>query len=103
MPFEKHDTRINRNGRPAGSLNKQSEYKNALNEAMSIEDIHDIVTQLKQKAIDEGCIQSIKLLLEYTLGKASVMVINQNYDHSNREPFNFNEMIRKLRTGTDAD
>ena len=88
-------------GKPKGSLNKQSEYKNALNEAMSIEDIHDIVTELKQKAKD-GCIQSIKLLLEYTLGKPSQMIINQNYDHSESKPFDFNEMIRKLRTGEDA-
>ena len=96
MPFEKYDTRINRNGRPKGSLNKQIEYKNALNDAISIEDIHDIVTQLKQKA-KSGCIQSIKLLLEYSLGKPTQMIINQNYDHSESKPFDFNEAIRKLR------
>ena len=97
MPFEKHDARINRNGRPKGSLNKQIEYKNALNEAISIEDIHDIVTQLKQKA-KNGCIQSIKLLLEHVIGKPSQMIINQNYDHNAHEPVNFNELIKAVRT-----
>ena len=89
-------------GKPKGSLNKQTEYKNALNEAITIEDIHAIAAQLKQKAIDEGCIQSIKLLLEYSLGKPTQMLINQNYDHSESKPFDFNEVIRKLREdGTD--
>ena len=101
MPFEKYDTRINRNGRPKGSLNKQIEYKNALNEAISIEDIYDIVTQLIQKA-KNGCIQSIKLLLEHAIGKPTQMLINQNYDHSENEPFDFNHFIKKLREdGTD--
>ena len=101
MPFEKYDTRINRNGRPKGSLNKQIEYKNALNEAISIEDIYDIVTQLKQKA-KNGCIHSIKLLLEHLIGKPTQMLINQHYDHSESKPFDFNEMIRKLR-GDETD
>ena len=98
MTFVPNDTRINRDGRPKGSLNKQTEYKNALNDAISIEDIQDIVAQLKQKAIDEGCIPSIKILLEYAIGKPTQMLINQNYDHSESKPFDFNEMIRKLRT-----
>lgn len=97
MTFVPNDKRINRNGRPKGSLNKQTEYKNALNEAITTDDIHDIVTQLKQKA-KSGCIQSIKILLEYSIGKPTQMLINQNYDHSESKPFDFNEAIRKLRS-----
>ena len=84
-------------GKPKGSLNKQTEYKNALNEAITTDDIHDIVKQLKQKA-KSGCIQSIKILLEYSVGKAVQMVINQNYDRTETPPFDFNEAIRKLRS-----
>ena len=84
-------------GKPKGSLNKQTEYKKALNEAITTNDIHDIVTQLKQKA-KSGCIQSIKILLEYSIGKPTQMLINQNYDHSETPPFDFNEAIRKLRS-----
>ena len=97
MTFVPNDKRINRNGRPKGSLNKQTEYKKALNEAITTNDIHDIVTQLKQKA-KSVCIQSIKILLEYSIGKPTQMLINQNYDHSESKPFDFNDVIKKLRS-----
>ena len=97
MTFVPNDKRINRNGRPKGSLNKQTEYKKALNEAITTNDIYDIGKQLKGKAIN-GCIQSIKILLEYSIGKPTQMLINQNYDHSESKPFDFNETIKKLRS-----
>lgn len=82
MPFEKQDDRINRNGRPKGAKNSMTKLKETLVSSVSENDIIDLVDKLKQKAIDEGCIQSIKLLLEHAIGKPSQMIINQNYDHN---------------------
>ena len=82
-------------GKPKGSIHKLNEYKQALQDAITTNDIEAITEQLTKQA-KGGCIASIKLLLEYTLGKPTQMVINQNYDH-NPPTMNFNELIKSIR------
>lgn len=97
MPFEKNDTRINRNGRPKGSQNKMNDYKKALREAIDETDILNVVETLKHKAKHEQCLTSIKLLLEYSVGKPTAHQVNHNYDYSNGEGMNFNQLIKSIK------
>ena len=85
-------------GKPPGAKHNSTLLKETLVASVSDNDIIDLVDKLKQKAINEGCIQSIKLLFEYTLGKPSQMIINQNYEHNAQEPVSFNDIIKAVRT-----
>ena len=98
MPFVPNDHRINRNGRPAGSKSEATNYRKALREAIKEKDIQDIINTLKHKAKNEQCIQAIKLILEYSLGKPTAHQVQHVYDHSESKPFDFNETIKKLRS-----
>jgi hypothetical protein len=97
MAFTKEDTNINRSGRPLGSTNKLTDHKRALREAISEEDITSIIDTLKHKAKHEKCLTSIRLILEYAIGKPTAHQVTHNYDHNERTGIDFNEVIRKLR------
>ena len=70
-------------GRPKGSVNKASNYRRALQEAMDEDDILDLIETLKHKAKEEKDLNSIKTLLEYTLGKPTQMILSKSLDQNN--------------------
>ena len=70
-------------GRPRGSYNKASNYRRALQEAMDENDILDLIETLKYKAKEEKDLNSIKTLLEYTLGKPTQMIFSKSLDQNN--------------------
>lgn len=53
-----------------GSIDKRkNEYREALKEASTKEDVIAVINMIKKKAIDEQDIQAGKLFLEYYIGK----------------------------------
>ena len=85
-------------GKPPGAKHNSTLLKETLINSVSESNIIDMINTLKSKAINEGCLQSIKMIFEYTLGKPSQMIINQNYEHNAQEPVSFNDIIKAVRT-----
>jgi hypothetical protein len=97
MAFTKEDTNINRNGRPVGSVNKLTDHKRALREAISEEDITSIIETLKQKAKHDKCLTSIRLILEYAIGKPTQHQVQHQYSHGEEVGISFNDLMKKMR------
>ena len=85
-------------GKPPGAKHNSTLLKETLINSVSESNMIDMINTLKSKAINEGCLQSIKMIFEYTLGKPSQMIINQNYEHNAQEPVSFNDIIKAVRT-----
>lgn len=68
---------------------RKNEYRLALSEASTKEDVIKVIQTVKNKAINKQDIQAAKLFLEYYLGKPDA-----NIDiKSNGETLSFNELI----------
>lgn len=68
---------------------RKNEYRLALSEASTKEDVIKVIQTVKNKAINKQDIQAAKLFLEYYLGKPDA-----NIDiRSNGETLSFNELI----------
>lgn len=68
---------------------RKNEYRLALSEASTKEDVIKVIQTVKQKAINKQDIQAAKLFLEYYLGKPDA-----NIDiRSNGETLSFNELV----------
>jgi len=68
---------------------RKNEYRLALAEASTKEDVIQVIQTVKQKAIKKQDIQAAKLFLEYYLGKPDA-----NIDiKSNGETLSFNELV----------
>lgn len=84
-------------GKPIGARHNSTLLKETLLKSVSESDIVDMINTLKTKAINKGCLQSIKMIFEYTMGKPSQLLVNQNYEHNLQEPVNFNNLIQAVR------
>ncbi len=68
---------------------RKNEYRLALSEASTKEDVIKVIQTVKAKAINKQDIQAAKLFLEYYLGKPDA-----NIDiRSNGETLSFNELV----------
>jgi hypothetical protein len=85
-------------GKPPGAKHNSTLLKETLINSVIEINIIDMINTLKSNAINEGCLQSIKMIFEYTLGKPSQMIINQNYEHNANEQVSFNDIIKAVRT-----
>ncbi len=68
---------------------RKNEYRSALAEASTKEDVIKVIQTVKAKAVEKQDIQAAKLFLEYYLGKPDA-----NIDiRSNGETLSFNELL----------
>jgi len=69
---------------------RKNEYRSALEQAATVDDVIDVINAVKAKAIKKQDIQACKLFLEYYLGKP-----DQNLDiKTDGESISFNELIK---------
>lgn len=68
---------------------RKNEYKEALKEAATVDDVVDVIIKLKETAI-EGDVPAIKLFLEYYVGKPKDSIDIT----SNGEPISFRDLIQ---------
>lgn len=72
---------------------RKNEYRTALEQASSVDDVVAVIKAVKQKAIDKKDIQAAKLFLEYYLGKPKeTMDVTTNGDN-----ISFNELIKYVK------
>ena len=81
-----------------GSDKRKNQYRDAVEQAASVEDVADVLKMLLSKAKTKQDVKAAQLFLEYTIGKPK-----QDIDVSSTEglSINFNELIRSF--GTDKD
>ena len=81
-----------------GSDKRKNQYRDAVEQAASVEDVADVLKMLLSKAKTKQDVKAAQLFLEYTIGKPK-----QDVDISSTEglSINFNELIRSF--GTDKD
>ena len=66
------DKRINNGGhstKTSGKDKRKNEYKKALDEASTLEDVVDVICMVREMAIEKKDIRAAKLFLEYYLGR----------------------------------
>ena len=66
------DKRINNGGhstKSTGIDHRKNEYKNALDEASTIEDVIEVISMVREMALEKKDIRAAKLFLEYYLGR----------------------------------
>jgi hypothetical protein len=69
----------------SGFDKRKNEYRQALEQASTVEDVVNVINMVKNKAIVSNDIQAAKLFLEYYLGKPE-----QSIDINSSEGFNLN-------------
>ena len=69
---------------------RKNEYKNVLNDALTTEDLTDVVKMLLDKAKAKD-VKAAQILMEYYLGKPS-QTINQNNTHTLND-FNIKDLL----------
>ena len=71
------DKRKNNGGhstRAKGSDKRKNQYRDALEQANTVEDVVEVLKMVKNKAVEKQCIQASKLFLEYYLGKPETSI-----------------------------
>ena len=71
------DKRKNNGGhstRSKGSDKRKNQYRDALEQANSVEDVVEVLKMVKTKAVEKQDIQAGKLFLEYYLGKPETQI-----------------------------
>ena len=57
-----------------GSDKRKNQYRDALEQANTVEDVVEVLKMVKNKAVEKQCIQASKLFLEYYLGKPETSI-----------------------------
>ncbi len=87
------DKRKNNGGnstKAKGVDKRKNEYRKALEQASTVEDVVQVINAVKTKAIKKQDVQAAKLFLEYYLGKP-----DQSLDiKSDGESISFNELVK---------
>ena len=71
------DKRKNNGGnstKAKGVDKRKNQYRDALEQANSVEDVVEVLKMVKNKAVEKQCIQASKLFLEYYLGKPETSI-----------------------------
>ncbi len=71
------DKRKNNGGnstKAKGADKRKNQYRQALEQANSVEDVVEVLKMVKNKAVEKQCIQASKLFLEYYLGKPETQI-----------------------------
>jgi len=71
------DKRKNNGGhstKSKGSDKRKNQYRDALEQANSVEDVVEVLKMVKSKAVNDRDIQASKLFLEYYLGKPEASI-----------------------------
>jgi hypothetical protein len=75
---------------------RKNEYKQAIAEAVSYDDVKDLLSQAVKVALseDKDRLKAMQMVLEYTLGKPKESLdLNANLDSG----ISFNELVRSIR------
>jgi len=75
----------------SGVDKRKNEYRSALEQAATVEDVIEVIKMVHTKAVSKQDIKAAQLFLEYYLGKP-----NQSIDINSSEGFNinFNELFK---------
>ena len=71
------DKRKNNGGnstKAKGADKRKNQYRQALEQANTVEDVVEVLKMVKNKAVEKQCIQASKLFLEYYLGKPETQI-----------------------------
>lgn len=71
------DKRRNNGGnstKAKGADKRKNQYRQALEQANTVEDVVEVLKMVKNKAVEKQCIQASKLFLEYYLGKPETQI-----------------------------
>jgi len=77
----------------SGFDKRKNEYRNALEQASTVDDVVKVIEAVKYKAVEKKDIQAAKLFLEYYLGKPKeTMDVTTNGDN-----ISFNDLIKYVK------
>lgn len=88
------DKRKNNGGnstKAKGIDKRKNEYKNILNDALTVDEITSVIKMLHDKATKEFDVPAAKIILEYYLGKPT-QTIEQNNTHTIND-FNIKDVV----------
>ena len=91
------DKRKNNGGRSTkakGSDKRKNQYRDALEQANTVEDVVEVLKMVKAKAVEKQDIQASKLFLEYYLGKPETQIdikSSEGFSRDFKELFKFKD------------